>query len=72
MADVKVTVLDNGPFLVQGPIELMDSNGAVIETKSEKIALCRCGASVNKPFCDGQHSKIGFKAAAQAVPDSAE
>jgi len=72
MADVKMTVLDNGPLLVQGSIELLDSSGAVIETKSEKIALCRCGASVSKPFCDGQHSKIGFQAAAQAVPDSAE
>ncbi len=72
MADVKITVLDNGPFLVQGPIELTDSNGNAIDASSGKVALCRCGASVNKPFCDGQHSKVGFKAAAQAVPESAE
>ena len=71
MAEVKITVLDNGPFIVQGEIELRDSNGALIETK-DRVALCRCGASVNKPFCDGQHSEIGFKAAAEAVPDSAE
>lgn len=71
MSDVKVTVLDNGPFLVQGEIELRDSSGALIPTK-ERTALCRCGASTTKPFCDGAHSKIGFKAAAEAVPESAE
>ncbi len=71
MANVKVTVLDNGPFLVQGEIELFDSNGKQIETK-DRVALCRCGASATKPFCDGAHSKIGFKAAAEAVPESAE
>ncbi|MFZ0437949.1 MAG: CDGSH iron-sulfur domain-containing protein [Candidatus Sulfotelmatobacter sp.] len=38
----------------------------------EKIALCRCGASINKPFCDGTHTKVGFDAAAAAVPKSAE
>ena len=72
MADVKMTVLDNGPILVQGAVDLVDSNGERIATSSDKIALCRCGASTNKPFCDGKHSKVGFEAAAQAVPESAE
>jgi CDGSH-type Zn-finger protein len=61
----------NGPYLVTGPIELRDADGKVLPTKS-KVWLCRCGASTKKPFCDGTHSKIGFQAAAKAVPGSAE
>lgn len=72
MAEVKITVLENGPFRVEGAIELVDADGNSIETKRDRVFLCRCGASAEKPFCDGRHSKIGFKAAAQAVPESAE
>src|SRR4051794_2551930 len=61
----------NGPYLVTGSIELRDADGKVLPTKS-KVWLCRCGASTKKPFCDGTHSKIGFQAAAKAVPGSAE
>lgn len=68
---VKMTVLDNGPIKVEGEIEIFDANGQAIQTKATSF-LCRCGASTKKPFCDGQHSKIGFAAAAQAVPESAE
>jgi 3-phenylpropionate/trans-cinnamate dioxygenase ferredoxin subunit len=52
-------------------VELRDAGGNVYPAK-ERIALCRCGASTTKPFCDGTHSKIGFQAAEKAVPDSAE
>jgi CDGSH-type Zn-finger protein len=61
----------NGPYVVTGTIELRDTNGNVLPTQGRTV-LCRCGASTKKPFCDGTHSKIGFQAAAQAVPDSAE
>ena len=68
MADVKIEARPNGPYVVTGSIELCDTNGNVLATE-ERTVLCRCGASTKKPFCDGTHSKIGFQAAAQAVPD---
>lgn len=71
MAEVTIEVTRDGPYLVTGLVELRDADGKVHPTKS-KVWLCRCGASTKKPFCDGTHSKIGFKAAAQAVSDSAE
>jgi CDGSH-type Zn-finger protein len=71
MADVKIEARPNGPYVVTGSIELRDTNGDVLPTQ-ERTVLCRCGASTKKPFCDGTHSRIGFQAAAEAVPDSAE
>ena len=55
-----LNLLSNGPIIVEGDFKIFDVNGNEIETKS-KIAICRCGASGNKPFCDGSHSKIGFQ-----------
>ena len=71
MADVKITALKNGPYIVTGAVELKDAAGNIYPAK-DRMALCRCGASTTKPFCDGTHSKIGFQAAEQAVPGSAE
>ncbi len=68
---VKITMRPNGPYKVEDPdgvIELIDPAGNRIDLSGKPtIALCRCGASVNKPFCDGTHSKIGFQAAEAAV-----
>jgi CDGSH-type Zn-finger protein len=66
---VKVTIRPNGPYLVEGEIEVVDVDGNKVDTSARgpRIALCRCGASVTKPFCDGTHSKIGFQAAEAAV-----
>lgn len=50
----------NGPYLVNGLTTFTNSRGEAIATK-ETIALCRCGESKNKPFCDGTHAKIGFE-----------
>ena len=71
MADVKITAKKDGPYIVSGPVDLTDANGNTYPAKST-MALCRCGASTTKPFCDGTHSKVGFQAAEQAVPSSAE
>lgn len=57
---VQVTVLPDGPLLINGSLEVKDKNGA-LWTKDGATAFCRCGASENKPYCDGQHQKIGFK-----------
>ena len=71
MAGVTITVRKNGPYLVSGAVEVRDADGNLYPT-NETVALCRCGASTKKPFCDGAHSKIGFQAAERAVPGSAE
>jgi CDGSH-type Zn-finger protein len=69
MATIKV--LQNGPYLVQGDdVTAVDWNGASYAIAKRPFALCRCGASTTKPFCDGTHSRTGFKAAESAVPGS--
>ena len=71
MADVTIDITRNGPLIVNGEVELRDSDGNAYPAK-QRIALCRCGASTTKPFCDGTHSKIGFEAAERAVRESGE
>lgn len=56
---LKVTPRPNGPLLVEGNIEICTGTGRTIN-RTQKTALCRCGGSANKPYCDGTHSKIGF------------
>lgn len=55
----QIKVLKNGPLLVEGNCTLIDSTGKEA-TVDNRFALCRCGGSKNKPFCDGTHIKIGF------------
>ena len=60
---------ENGPYRVTGPVKIIDADGNEFDLSEmgDKIALCRCGASTTKPFCDKTHSKIGFEAAERAV-----
>ena len=68
-----ITVSLNGPLKVDGAdATLIDWNGAAYPITRRPFFLCRCGASTNKPFCDGTHSKMGFKAAEAAVPGSTD
>lgn len=73
MAEVEIKVRENGPYRVTGPVRVIDSEGNEYDlaphTKNGNIALCRCGGSTTKPFCDGTHSKIGFAAAERAVAE---
>ncbi|HEY3413827.1 MAG TPA: CDGSH iron-sulfur domain-containing protein [Armatimonadota bacterium] len=62
MPDVKIELLKDGPILITGPISLKDSAGADIPVTHETIAMCRCGHSGIKPFCDGSHKREGFQA----------
>jgi CDGSH-type Zn-finger protein len=62
---VTIKIKDNGPLLVDGDFTLVDAAGNEIPVV--KKALCRCGGSTTKPFCDGTHSKIGFQGALAAV-----
>jgi len=57
--ETKINVMENGPLLVQGTLHIKNANGEV-EIKDKTTAFCRCGASENKPYCDGEHKKIGF------------
>lgn len=68
MSEVKITVKPNGPYRVEGLVKLVDIEGREWDlTGKPAFSLCRCGGSVNKPFCDGTHSKMGFQAAEAAV-----
>lgn len=56
-----ISTTNNGPLLLNGPYTITSSDGTTMY-KGDKGALCRCGGSSNKPFCDGTHRKIGFQA----------
>lgn len=58
--ETQVDVMANGPLLVHGTLKVTDKDGNT-ETRGQKTAFCRCGASNNKPYCDGAHVKVGFK-----------
>ena len=60
MEDLKLNIeaLKNGPYAVKGVVTVTKSDGTTAEYTNPH--LCRCGASANKPFCDGSHRKVGF------------
>jgi CDGSH-type Zn-finger protein len=69
MADVRIRMRAHGPLVIEGPIELVDSEGNVFVISPDKpaVALCRCGMSKNRPFCDGSHKSCGFLSDERAI-----
>jgi CDGSH-type Zn-finger protein len=70
---VTIRMRPNGPFLVEGPVTVIDSNGNAFPLNPDKpaVALCRCGQSSKRPFCDGTHNRCGFQSAELApVPEN--
>jgi uncharacterized Fe-S cluster protein YjdI len=59
-AETTVEPRPNGPLFVRGAVRIVDGDGRLIR-EDTRVALCRCGASENKPFCDGSHRRIGFE-----------
>lgn len=59
---VTITPYRDGPYLVRGPFRLLDQDGNEIDPARRTIALCRCGKSRTRPFCDGTHRLTGFRA----------
>lgn len=67
MATTRIEIRNDGPLKVEGDFELVDQNGKAFGLNGRtKIALCRCGHSENKPFCDGLHKKQGFQSTVEA------
>jgi len=59
--NTKIDLMENGPMMVHGPVEITDHTGDSRLVGNKVTAFCRCGASERKPFCDGSHKKVGFK-----------
>ena len=68
MSEVTIRIRDNGPLLIEGPFKLLDGEGNPLPLDPDRpaFALCRCGASANKPFCDGAHKNCDFNSVARA------
>jgi CDGSH-type Zn-finger protein len=68
MAEARITPYRDGPLIVRGAFSLEDQDGNPIDPGRETIALCRCGKSSAKPFCDGTHRLARFRAPSAAQP----
>jgi CDGSH-type Zn-finger protein len=63
MPPARITPYRDGPYIIRGDFEITDQDGSEIDPGRGTIALCRCGRSQIRPFCDGTHKLIGFRAA---------
>lgn len=61
MSESQIVACTDGPLLVRGDFEIVSSTGETVESRRRTVALCRCGVSTIKPFCDGSHKLVGFR-----------
>jgi CDGSH-type Zn-finger protein len=68
-----ITVRENGPLVVSSPVKIVDHLGNEFAVPANKptVALCRCGQSANRPFCDGSHKRVNFQAPERAPAPAA-
>ena len=66
MDEATITPYRDGPLLVRGPFRMLDQDGHEIEVDRDTVALCRCGKSRLRPFCDGSHKVVRFRAPSAA------
>lgn len=59
---IEIKATRNGPYLIAGNATCTDAQGNTQQTQGKMVALCRCGQSANKPFCDGSHKRVNFEA----------
>lgn len=65
---VEIKIRDDGPYKVTGPVRIIDPDGGVFEVEAGRpVALCRCGRSATKPFCDATHRETGFESRVRAA-----
>ena len=67
MASTRIVIRDNGSILVEGDFEIQDAQGRAFDLAGrERVSLCRCGQSQDKPFCDGSHKACAFASTVEA------
>jgi CDGSH-type Zn-finger protein len=66
-ADGTIVLCPDGPILVRGDFEIVTPSGDAVPRQRQTVALCRCGASAIKPYCDGTHKLINFRT---EIPDT--
>ena len=67
MSEFEIKAREDGPYLISGSAVVIDADGNESEVQGKMVALCRCGGSSNKPFCDGTHRVKDFKASSVTV-----
>ncbi|MFJ8894918.1 CDGSH iron-sulfur domain-containing protein [Leifsonia sp. NPDC102414] len=69
-APVTIVACPDGPLLVRGPAQIVDAEGKPVHRSRRTVALCRCGVSTIKPYCDGTHKLVGFRTDPPPEPQS--